>query len=348
MDNIYVLRGRLQEIYAKNSKIFDKALQFILALVTFSVINHNVGFMKAAASPVVALALAVICTFLPLMVTVVFATVLILAHMFSVSLGIFGVTAILFLVMYIFYLRLTPKMALLVLLTPLAFFLKIPYVIPIAAALTATPVSLIAIACGTIVFYMMEYVKKSASAIESSGKKELIAQMTGYVKQVFQNKEMWIVIVAFIICFFLVYTLRRQSMDHAWKIAIGAGAVANVIVIVAGDIAFGVHTSYGSLIGGSIAAVAAGLILELFFFTVDYARSENLQYEDDEYYYYVKAVPKVSVSIPEKTVKTINERQETEIINTEKVRKKNKRQDAKEVDRMLLTQSLKKELNLKD
>ena len=26
------------------------------------------------------------------------------------------------------------------------------------------------------------------------------------------------------------------------------------------------------------------MILELFFFSVDYSRSENLQYEDDEYY----------------------------------------------------------------
>ena len=116
MDSIYVLRGRLQEIYGRNSKIFDKALQFILAVVTFSVINHNVGFMKAAASPVASLALAVICTFLPLMVTVVMATVLILAHMFAVSLGTLAVTAIVFLIMYIFYLRLTPKMALIVLL----------------------------------------------------------------------------------------------------------------------------------------------------------------------------------------------------------------------------------------
>ena len=56
-----------------------------------------------------------------------------------------------------------------------------------------------------------------------------MAQVSAYVKQVFQSKEMWVVIVAFIICFLLVYTLRRQAMDHAWKISIGAGAVANVI-----------------------------------------------------------------------------------------------------------------------
>ena len=374
MDMIYVFRGRIQELYAKNSKVFDKIFQFILAIVTFTVINHNVGFMKAAASPVASLALAVICTFLPLMVTVIMATVLILAHMFALSIGMLAVTAVIFLIMYIFYLRLTPKKALIVLLTPLAFFLKVPYIIPVACGLVATPISLIAISCGTIVYYMLEYVKKSSVNIENVGAKGMLTQATKYVQQVFQNKEMWIIIVAFIICFFVVFTLRRTSMDHAWKVAIVAGAVVNVIVIVAGDIALGVHTSYGTLIGGNIGAIVIGLILELFLFSVDYARSENLQFEDDEYYYYVKAIPKVSVATPEKTVKRINERQETEIIDTETVRKKAdsqaqnrkvnvkksgkkpapkkgpaaKKQDMKEVDKMLLTQSLRKDLNLKD
>ena len=374
MDMIYVFRGRIQELYAKNSKVFDKIFQFILAIVTFTVINHNVGFMKAVASPVASLALAVICTFLPLMVTVIMATVLILAHMFALSIGMLAVTAVIFLIMYIFYLRLTPKKALIVLLTPLAFFLKVPYIIPVACGLVATPISLIAISCGTIVYYMLEYVKKSSVNIENVGAKGMLTQVTKYVQQVFQNKEMWIIIVAFIICFFVVFTLRRTSMDHAWKVAIVAGAVVNVIVIVAGDIALGVHTSYGTLIGGNVGAIVIGLILELFLFSVDYARSENLQFEDDEYYYYVKAIPKVSVATPEKTVKRINERQETEIIDTETVRKKAdsqaqnrrvnvkksgkkpapkkgpaaKKHDMKEVDKMLLTQSLRKDLNLKD
>lgn len=346
MDTIYVLRGRIQEVYARHTKIIDKAGQFILAVVVFTLINHNVGFMDAFDSPVVALALAVICAFLPLLVTVLAATALVLAHMFSASLGALLVTAAVFLILYIFYLRLTPKMALLVLLTPIAFFLKIPYVIPIACGLVLSPVSMVAVACGTIVFYMLEYVRENASSLEGSA--DLLTQATTYLKQVFQDKELWIVIVAFIICCFVVYTLRRQAMDHAWKIAIVAGAVANIIVIAVGDIAFGVHTSYGALIGGSIAAIAVGLILELFFFTVDYARSENLQYEDDEYYYYVKAVPKISVSTPEKTVKRINERQETEIIDTEEVRKKaRKRRDMKDVDKMLLTQSMEKDFGMK-
>lgn len=383
MNTMYVIRGKLQEFYAEKSMIVNKLLQFVLALVTFTVISHNVGYMKAAATPVVSLALAIVCTCLPLIMTVVMATVLILVHMYSVSLGILAVTAVLFLVMYIFYLRLTPKMALLVLLTPLACALKIPCVIPIAAGLVATPVSLIAAFCGTIVYYMMEYVKAIAGSTEGSGSKALLSQTSTYVKQVFMNKDMWVMIFAFTVCFFLVFALHRMAVDHAWKIAIIAGAVANVIVIAVGSVAFGLKVSYPSLILGSVLAVLAGLVLEFFFFSVDYARSENLQFEDDEYFYYVKAIPKVSVTTPEKTVKRINERQETEIIDTEEVRRMakgtsekkaqpakkksvrvskanpgnkrppkkgpvTKKHDMKEVDKMLLTQSLRRDLEGKE
>lgn len=204
MESLFVLRGRLQELYARNSKIIDKAIQFVLALVTFYLINHNIGFMKMAASPAATVALAVICTFLPMVMTVIAATVLILAHTFSVSLATLAVTAIVFLVMYIFYFRLTPKMTLIVLLTPIAFAFKIPYVIPVAFGLVSAPVSLVAVACGTVVFYMLKYVKSTAAVIEGSGAKGLMTQVSAYAKQVFQSKEMWIVIVAFIICFFVV------------------------------------------------------------------------------------------------------------------------------------------------
>ena len=44
------------------------------------------------------------------------------------------------------------------------------------------------------------------------------------------------------------------------------------------------------------------------FFSVDYSRTEYVQYEDDEYYYYVKAVPKINIVNAEVKVKQINAR----------------------------------------
>lgn len=42
------------------------------------------------------------------------------------------------------------------------------------------------------------------------------------------------------------------------------------------------------------------LVLQLTVFSLDYSRTEYVQFEDDEYYYYVKAVPKITIAVSEK------------------------------------------------
>ena len=44
---------------------------------------------------------------------------------------------------------------------------------------------------------------------------------------------------------------------------------------------------------------------------MDYSRTEKVQFEDDDYYYYVKAVPKMTVAAQTKTVKKINTQSRT-------------------------------------
>ena len=283
-------------MYAKYSKFIDKGVQFILALAAFYMINHDLGFMSLLSNPLITLGLAVICAFLPMIVTVLAAAVLILVQMAAVSLGIMAVTAAVFVIMFVFYVRFSPKTALIILLTPLAFLFHIPYVIPVAFGLVGAPSSVVAIICGTIVYYMIDYVKTSASALESGGATAMISQLMTYLQQVFQNKEMIITIIAFVIVLFLVYQVRRMAISHAWKSASAAGAVVSIVIMAAGSAALDVKISYPELILGNVAAVIVGLILELLFFAVDYSRTESVQYEDDEYYYYVKAVPKLDFS----------------------------------------------------
>lgn len=378
MDNLFVLKGQIQKIYSTHSKYINKAIQFVLALLTFYMINHDIGFMKMLANPLITLGLSVICAFLPAGITVLAAAVLILVHMSAVSAGIMMVTAVIFLIMFIFYLRFSPKMAVIVLLTPLAFLLKIPYAIPIAFGLVGTPVCAVPITMGTIVYFMVDYVRVSAASLKSAGSAGMMNQTMVYAKQAFQNKEMLVVAISFIICVFVVYSVRRMAINYAWKAATAAGAVVNIIVLAAGSAVFDVKISYVALIGGSVVAVVIGLILELLFFAVDYSRCESLQYEDDDYYYYVKAIPKIAVAAPEKTVKRINKREklsETEVLDTDEIRKKASEEVGAKINRkaevnptrarkrppqtksskvegntehLLLTQSLRKELHLDD
>lgn len=347
MEGIYGLKEKLQGIYAEHSIKIEKSIQFVVALIAFLQINKNIGFFKMASSPAIALGLAVICAFFPPFMTVLVATLLILAHMYGVSLGVLAVTGVIFVIMYVFYLRLAPKMGMAILLSALAFVFKVPFVVPMAYALLSTPSAIIAIMCGTFTYYMLGYVKGIAPAFTGDEAPGLLEQVTTVSREVFEVKEMWCVMFAFVIAFLLVYTIRRQSINHSWKIAAVAGAIVNILISVGGSTVLGVEGNMGTIFTGSIVAVVVALVLEVLFFAVDYSRSENLQYEDDEYYYYVKAVPKFQVAIPEKKVKRINKRDESKILDTDEVRrKKNQRktrkpQTEKEINEQLLKKSLK-------
>ena len=136
--------------------------------------------------------------------------------------------------------------------------------------------------------------------------------VVGFAKQLMTSKEMWTAVAAVVVCLLVVYLVRRLSVDYAWAVGAVSGAVAYIAVSVIANVVFDAGVNYLTLVVGSVLATAIGLGLELFVFSVDYSRTESLQFEDDEYYYYVKAVPKLSVPAKEKQIKRINKREETE------------------------------------
>ena len=368
MSTLLVYKERLQQIYAKYSMYITKALQFVFGLLLFGAVNSNIGFMKSASSIVCTLGLALLCAFLPLLIMTLAAVALVLVHLYALSLPIAGVAAAVFLMMYIVDFRFTPRKSWVVLIAILAFVYKIPVVVPVAFGLMGTPVYIVPAACGVIAYYLVHFVKTSSAALQGADAGGMINGLMTFTKQFISNKEMWTMVAAVALSLLIVYAIRTRSVDHAWKIASAAGAVVAVMVGMAGNLAMGLHISYALLIGSAVLAVCAGLVLEFLFFSVDYTRTEHIQFEDDEYYYYVKAVPKVGVAVPEKSVKHITEHQgqETVVIDSQEVQdraanggrgmkrrplrrraeEKMGEESAKSTDEILLTRSLSKELGL--
>lgn len=319
MGKLFEIKGYLLEFYGKYSKYIDKIFQFVLSLMTFIFISSNIGFSNIVANPVVTIALSVLCTFLPMSATVIVATFVTLFQLYTLSIGIAVVALILFLLMYAFYFRLAPGNAVVLLLVPLAFMLQIPVVIPIIFGLIGTPICIIPISMGTIIYYLIDCVSSYNTLLETAAESGMLGQMSTYTAQLLGNREMWCMVITFALTLLIVYSLRTMEVDHAWGIAIVAGILTNLIAMTFGYVILDVQISYVSLIVGSLVVAVLAFLLELFVFSVDYSRTEYLQFEDDEYYYYVKAIPKVSVAVPEKTVKRINERQKTDFIDTEQV-----------------------------
>ena len=351
MGTLLVMKEQLKGIYAKYSFYITVGLRFFMGLLVFGLINSNVGFMEKASSLIVTFGLAAVCAFFPLIIMTMAATVLVLAHLYTLSIVIAVVAAVFFLLMYIFYFRFTSRKSWLVLLTAVGFALKVPLVVPVAIGLLGTPVCLVPAVCGTFTYYMLHFVRSSSSTLkEGGGLSALTDGGVSFIKQCLLNKEMLVMTAVVILCVLVVYGVRRCSVDHAWKIATGAGVVTAIIVAVGGNVALNLHISYASLVGSGVLAVGVGLLLEVLFLSVDYSRTEFLEFEDDEYHYYVKAVPKVGVTIPEKSVKQINARQDEADVSQKNVKKQDnvmpETHTIESTEEILLTRSLNKELGL--
>lgn len=332
MGKLFEIKGYLVKYYGKYSRYVDKAVQFALALFTFTFINQNVGFSELTSNPIMTIILSVICMLLPMQMTVILATVATLIQFYTVSAGMAVLALALFLIMYVFYFRFTPKHTIILILVPIAYMLKIPVVVPILYGLIGGPICILPISMGTVIYYMVDFVKSNGTLLQTAGETKVMEQVATYAQQLLTNRVMWCMIIAMAISLLLVHGVRKMSVDYSWEIAIIAGALGNINVLAYGYIIMDIQLSYIALIVESLVAIIVALIVRFFVFAVDYTRTEYLQFEDDEYYYYVKAIPKSSVTIPEKTVKRIHERQKTGVIDAEQVAKLEQAQKQKAED----------------
>lgn len=305
MTTLLVAKQYLKLFYSKYEIYITPLLKFMMALISLLLINANLGYMNSINKVAVVLIAALMCSFMPTNFIVIMSALFTLLHMYSFSLECAVVVGGVFLLMFLLYFRFSPRDTAVVVLTPVCFLLKIPYVVPISMGLIGTPTSAVSVACGVVSYYIINYVSKNATVMSSAAAEETVAKFKIIIDGILGNKEMIVTIVAFAVTIVLVYMIRRMSVDYAWTIAMVAGAIVNIMVLLIGDLMFDINVSLISVIVGTIFSFLLTLILQFFVFHVDYMRAEKVQFEDDEYYYYVKAVPKVTVTRPEKTVKHI-------------------------------------------
>ena len=305
MTTLLVAKQYMKLFYSKYEIYITPFLKFLLAFTALRLINSRLGYMAAVNRLPIVLIVALMCSFMPTNFIVIMAALFILLHLYAFSLECTIVIGAAFLLMFLLYFRFSPKDTAVVVLTPVCFVLKIPYVIPISMGLIGTPTSAVSVACGIIVYYMIHYVNVNVSLLRGMTEEETAAKFKIVIDGILNNKEMVVTIAAFAVTLILVYIIRRLSIDYAWTIAMAAGAFVNVMVILIGDLMFDTNVSILGTVSGTVVSLLLTGILQFFVFHVDYSRTEKVQFEDDEYYYYVKAVPKVTVTRPEKQVKQI-------------------------------------------
>lgn len=307
MTSLFELREKIKNFYGEHEIVLRSIMKFLATFISFVLIKSNIGYMSVLNAWWIILVMAVICAFLPWSAVTIILAADIVVNIFSVSVELGSVILLVMLIMFLLFFRFSPKQGVLLVLVPLAFFLKIPYAVPIIAGLIWAPYACVPVIFGTIIYFMINIVSKNTMVAEQiSGGKISSAGFDSITNLISNDSRMILVILAFVLTILVVYFIKRMSVDNAGTIAIFTGGILEFVVIMVGILILKTEGSLLEIIIGSILSIMIAFIVQFFVFSVDYSRTEHTQFEDDEYYYYVKAVPKINVTAPEMNVKRIN------------------------------------------
>lgn len=296
MSGLLEVKQHVRNFINKYDAYLKPVVKLLLALVSFLTINGKLGYMEKIDNFAIVMIAALMCSFLPVNFIVLLSAVFIVLHMYALSLESACIVMVLLIVLFLLYFRFSPKDTVVVVITPIACIMGIPYVMPIVMGLIGGPYSIVSIACGVMVYYVLGTITDIAPTLTSMETEEMGTRLRLIIDAILDNKIMIGIIVAFAITTIAVYFVKSLSIDYSWTIAIVGGAIVDAVVVLICDLAMSADISVVGLIFGTVLAVAAGFVTQFLFFNVDYNRAEKVQFEDDEYYYYVKAVPKVTFS----------------------------------------------------
>lgn len=306
MTKIIEIKDKVFRFCAEYDSYLKYLYKFLAAFVLFNVINGSIGFMEKISTMPIALLLALICCLLPQSVTILAAGLLVLLNLYALSLEVALVAFLIFVLLFLLYFRFAPQDGMLFILTPIFFKLGIPYILPIGTGLLRKAYSVTAVICGTVAFYFVDGIHQNITTLGDAvagGDGGTNVKITVTIGQLLGNKEMFLAVGIFALSAIMVSIIRKLSVDNAWKIAIISGVLVQISGLFAGYLLFNMSDKTAGMIIGNVIAMILGFVIEFLFMDLDYERTERVQFEDDDYYYFVKAVPKKMVTSTEKTVK---------------------------------------------
>ena len=188
-------------------------------------------------------------------------------------------------------------------LLPIFRQIGLPFITPLANGLLGQLNDVASIVVGGILSFMIRTVADNQALL--ADKQSDTNLLSLLMDQVFQNAEFYFYLVSVIAVFLITYLIRTAHIRFSWVIAVIASLLAEFVIMFAGCLFTNNRDNIGSLLLGDLVSLIIGLIMTYFFMDLNYRRIEKVQYEDDDYYYYVTAVPKVHMPREEKTVKKI-------------------------------------------
>lgn len=306
MTELLKIKDALQRLYGKYDTIISHVLKFAAAFVSFMLIRGMTGYNGLASNVFIIILLSAVCAFLPAGVTTMCGCGLIILQLYGLSVEYSIITLVVLLILLLAYYVFAPKTGWVLLLTPVFYILHISYAVPVVVGLTVGIAGIVPAFFGTYLYFTLSFCREFALSASMFGEGDFVQKIVFIMDNTIVDKEMLVMGIVFSAVIILVAVIKSFSIDHSRTIAVVTGSVVEAVLVVMSHVMMNLTFSMAGLVAGCVAAVAIGLLLSFFVLSVDYSRTERVQFEDDDYYYYVKAVPKFNMTMQEVKIKKIS------------------------------------------
>ena len=306
---LLTLKSRLKSFFEKHYRIlrcFGKAVLMIITLMMMKMILTMMNYQAFLANHWIVLLLAVICAVTPDMASPLCVFLVTEIEVFQVSELIAVAILLIVLIYYLLFGRLANRQSVVLASVPVLSVLQISYLVPIVGGLFFSPVMIPALISSVFFYFVLcgvqEYALAASRMTQESTFFEPLKYLLDYLRG---NLLLYTLLAAFVLTFICVYLIRRSKIQYASQIAILVGAILNLSILLFANIFLELNVDLLPMVVSIVVCILVAYMIQFFRLTLDYHGTRKLQFEDDEYYYYVTAVPKIKVAAVDKTVTRI-------------------------------------------
>ncbi len=293
LTNLMAFRNAARQAFQKYQFVIELVFKFVISFAAYDRIVKSLDYSPMLAKGLFKFLFGAAGAILPPMITILLCICISVYEVFSANAIMAVLVLAIMIVLYCFAARFSGKYAYALVAIPLLVRFNLHYLIPLLLGMTATPMAIFPAAVGVIVYYVFGAVNNSVTGEKISSLDDVLALYMKFINDIFANKEMLFVAAVFAIVIIVMWALRKIRFDYSFEITIAMGGVIMLLGhIIAGNFV-DLSVSIGNVVLGSLFSVILVYIVQFFRTILDYSGVETVQFEDDDYYYYVKAVPKL-------------------------------------------------------
>lgn len=302
MEKLLIYRERLLRFLSAKEKYVQVFIRFAAGVLLFFVVAQIYGYSEVLDQSFFLIVLGLLCVFVPVSaISLVFHIVIVL-QLAHVSAEIMLCYLVMILFYYLTYQRNFPESRVYLMMTPVLFYFHLPAFLPLFIGSFVGIMGLPAILMGAVCYYLASIVQHAVIQMDAGSSGGAVYSVV--VEKFFDSTELLLCLIVFSLVAGIVSVIRKKK-GNGWNTAIVTGGVLYLVMMFIGGYFTYSDVSIFSEIFMISLSVFLVLVLQFFYIVVDYTGEETFEFEDEEYYYYVKAVPKVSVKEEEFNITNI-------------------------------------------